>query len=288
MISAGDLSPIRSKNKAITALLPYVIWKGQDGQHKVFDVCLHAARASKNEEFLWYYIRHLPIDRLLNGGSPVSIKQAFILMSPHLAWRWDIGGHDWVQVWAAAASAVPYTDEISQSVADALLYIASNTSLQSHIPPNMWSWLRKSPLLPPVSAGRSWGSGLGVMKIVQGLGDIEILTAYLLLVLSEWESPATCLMCTLIRDHFSGIRVGYHRNKLLQHLDHVLGQLRLDLEYLQQHVPWIEEDNIQWRQGQYGELREVLLEVDKEATELLICEPSRLFILFGILNSHHS
>jgi hypothetical protein len=286
MISAGDPGPIYSKRKAITALFPYAVWQEQDGQHKVLDVCLHAARASKQRDFLWYHIRELPVGRLLNGESPVSTKQAFILMSPHLPWYQRMDGHEhWVQQWAAAASAVPYTDEIGQSVADTLLHIAYNTSLQPHIPIDMWSWLRKSPSLPPICAGRYWGSYPDVVRIVQGLGDIETLTAYLLLVWSEWQSQfAIQEMCALIRNDFSGIRMGYHRKKLLQHLDHVLGQLELGLEHLQQYDPRLREGDIQERQGQYRQLREVLLEVDREAIDALVCESSRLVVLFGLLN----
>ena len=284
MISTGNPGPIYSKHKVITALFPYAVWQEQDEQHKVLDVCLHAARASKQWDFLWYHIKQLPITRLLNGEGPVSIKHALILMSPHLKWRWNMDEH-WVQPWVVAASSVPHTDEICQSVADTLLHIASNPFLQSHIPPDMWSWLRRSPSLPPVCAGRYWGSLPHVIHLVQRLGDIEILTAYLLVVWSEWEDLATDAMHTLIRNDFSGIRMGYHRIKLLQHLDHVLGQLELGLEHLQQHNPSLSEYAIQQRQHQYGQLREVLLEVDKRAIEFLICESFRLVIPFNILNS---
>jgi hypothetical protein len=86
------------------------------------------------------------------------------------------------------------------------------TSLQPHIPIDMWSWLRKSPSLPPICAGRFYGSYSDVVRIVQGLGDIETLTAYLLLVWSEWQYQyAIDEMCALIRNDFSGIRMGYHR-----------------------------------------------------------------------------
>ena len=284
MISAGDPGPICSKRKTITALFPYAVWQEQDGQHKVLDVCLHAARASKRMDFLWYHIVQLPIAMLLNEESSASTKQAFILMSPHLSWDWGTV-ENWVQAWATAASAAPYTEEVGQSVADVLLHIAS---LQSHIPHDMWSWLRKSPSLPPVCAGRLYGSSTNTIKIVQGLGDVETLIAYLLLVWSEWEGlshSAINEMCNLIGDNLSGIKMGYYRKELLQHLDHVLGQLELGLDHLQQHIPQLNEGDIQQRQSQYEKLRKVLLEVDKEAIELLICEPSRLVILFSLLNS---
>ena len=97
-------------------------------------------------------------------------------------------------------------------------------------------------------------------------------------------------MDALIREDFSGIRMGYHRKDLLQHLDHVLEQLELGLEHLQHHDPSISEGDIQARQSQYRQLKEVLLEVDKEAidreaTDLLIGKSSRLIILLDLLNS---
>jgi hypothetical protein len=151
-------------------------------------------------------------------------------------------------MWAAAASAVPYTDETGQSVADTLLHIAFNDSLQPHMPIDMWSWLRKSPSLPPVCTGRGWGCTPDIVRIVQGLGDVEILTSYLLLVWSEWQTQyATWEMDALIKKNFSGIRMEYHQKKLLQHLDHVLGQLELGLEHLQQYTPWVGGGGIQWR-----------------------------------------
>ena len=278
MISAEDLYPIYSKRKTIAALFPYAVWQEQDRQHKVLDGCLHAARASKMRDLLWYRIGWLPIARLLNEESSVSTKQAFILMSPHLPWHERMDEH-WVQAWATAASTVPHTEEICQSVADVLLQIASNPSLQSHIPPDMWLWLRKSPSLPPICAGRYYGYRPDVIEIVQGLGDTETLTAYLLLVWSEWCIPSIDSIHALIRNDFSGISMWYHRKKLLQHLDHVLGQLELGLDHLQKHDPWFDGD-IHSRQYQYGQFREALLEVDKEAIELLICEYFRLVILF--------
>jgi len=284
MISVGHPNSIFSKCETMAALFTYAVWQEQDGQHQVFNVCLHAARASKKINFLSYHITQLPIARLLNEESSAFTKQAFILMSPHLLWRQGIDEH-WIQAWVTAVSTVPHTEEICQSVADVLLHIAYNDSLQSHIPPDMWSWLRRSPPLPPVCAGRLYGKEPHVIEIVQGLGDIETLTAYLLLVWSEWEAPipmATIKICGLIRNYFSGIRMGCYRKELLQHLDHVLGQLELGLD--NQYGQRLGEDGIQWRQYQYGQLKEVLLEVDKEAIEALTCKSSRLVIPLSLLN----
>ena len=80
--------------------------------------------------------------------------------------------------------------------------------------------------------------------------------------------------------------MGYHRKELLKHLDHVLGQLELGSEYLQQHNPSLGGYRVQWRQNQYRQLKEVLLEVDREAIDLLIGKSFRLIILLDLLNSY--
>jgi len=180
-----------------------------------------------------------------------------------------------VTLWARAACAVPCTLDIGQSVVDTLLLIASQDSLRPHIPTDMWSWLNKYPSLPSTCIGSSQGTKRTVVQTVRRLGDIEILTSYLLLVWSEWGylSPDGLEeMCALIREDFSGVGMGYHWKNLLQHLGHILGQLDLGLEHIQQHNQGFGEDDIQSMIVQYKQLKEVLLEVDKEVTDVLICE----------------
>jgi len=74
-------------------------------------------------------------------------------------------------------------------------------------------------------------------------------------------------MCTSIREEFSGIRMGQHREDLLQQLDHILGQLDLGLCHLQQYKQSLNEASIQQMKEQYGELKRVLLEVGREAID---------------------
>lgn len=236
---------------------------------------------------MWQYIEPFVII-LLNQESPISKKEAAVLVSPYLPW-WEFKDEHLVQLWAAAASAIPYTDEIGQSVVDTLLHIASNSNLQPHIPGGMWSWLNRPPSLPPVCVGRAMGSVPNVFQAVHSLRDTETLKSYLLLVWSEWDclsshwvsrlrspgflspwwEPASkkdlSEMCTLIREGFGGAGMGHHREDLLQKLDHVLGQLGLGLDNLQQHKPSLNEGKIQQMKEQYREIREVLLEVNRES-----------------------
>jgi len=160
----------------------------------------------------------------------------------------------------------------------------------------MWLWLNKCPSLPPVCVGRAGGSTPYVIQQVHDLGDTKTIKSYLLLIWSEWDclylrwgkSHSSLLdyvylvpeedrfykrgppeMCTLIKKNFGEVEMGDHRQDLLQRLNHILGQLDLGLNYLQQHKPSLSEDDIQQMKGQYGELKEVLLELDREVTILI-------------------
>ena len=231
MVEAEGHLPLRSRRKAITALLPHAVWQERKGQPEMLNTILRAARASKAMWFMWCYVNQFPSTLFLEAS-----PRAIVLVSPHFDWRRLRGRGDLVQLWAATASAVPYTEEVAQGVVDTLLQIASVGELVRYIPAHVWSWLTKRPSLPPVCEGHYDGTHAHVVEVVRGLRDIEILKSYLLLVWSEWDTPAGCdEMCTSIREDFSGIGMGHHRAELIRRLDHVLGQLDRGLEYLIQH-----------------------------------------------------
>ena len=278
MITAANAEAIYSKRKAITAFFPHAIWREKNGQHRMLDTFIHTARASQDPRFMWCWI--IPhVATLLERESSVSLKWAAVLVSPHLLWWGSATGWHMIQPWAEASFIVPYTDEIGYSVVDTLLRIASNDSLRPYIPIWMWSWLNRCPRLPPVCTGRYLGSTWGVGKTVQELMSIETLKSYLLLIWSEWD----CLydvgyhgMCAMLRKDFSGTVAGQHREDLLQHLNHILGQLDLGLEHLQQCKPSLDRSTFQRMKEQYGKLKEVLVEVGVVASS---CKSSRLVVL---------
>ena len=278
MVKAAHPDMIYLRRKAITAFLPHAIWQEKNGQHKILDTFLHTTRASQDPRFMWCWIIPL-FATLLDRESTVSLKQAAILMSPHLLWWGSATSGHMIQLWAGAALTVPYTSGIGYSVVDTLLRIASNGSLRPHIPLRMWSWLNKHPHLPPVSTGRYLGSVEGVVQTVRSLVNTETLKSYLLLIWSEWDylyDEGYHEMHALLREDFNGPGMVHHRGDLLQHLDHILGQLDLGLEYLQQHKPRLNGSDLQQMEEQYGKLKEVLLKVDRIA---LTCKHSRLIIL---------
>lgn len=125
---------------------------------------------------------------------------------------------------------------------------------------SVWQWLIKRPGLPPVCRGRDVGTTTRVIDAVRDPRDIEILTSYLLI---DWsESDSFCKMRTSILEDFRGLGMCRHRADLVQHLDHVLGQLDRGLEYLKLHNPDLDEGFLQAMIYQHRKLRETLLEMN--------------------------
>ena len=284
MAQAEDPDQIESKHKAIFTLFPYAVQQEQSGDNRMVDALLAIIKVPSSRIFMFMA---QPIAMLLGKADPNFPNRLMTLMSPYADWEL-VSNTDTVTQWAAAASAVPYTEEVCQSVVDTLLHIASVAKLQPHIPTNIWAWLKKQPSLPPVCYGRWEGAQCGVVRRVRELGDVEILEAYFLLVWSEWNviyPDGLTEMCTSIREDLCGIGMGRHREVLVGRLDHVLGQLDSGSGHLRQHNPILNEYHIQTARGDYRELKEVLLEMDREALEILTSTPLRLTNLFGLLTT---
>ena len=210
------------------------------------------------------------IPALFNGNSP----RTTLLASHHTNWLALIYGYkpltsgheNLISRWAAAVSAVPYTEEVGQSVVHTLLSIANTGILLPHIPIHMWAWLERVSSLPPKCLGRTLGTERNIVRHVRALGDIKIFKSYLLLVWSEWDCPWPCgvsEMCTSIRSDFSGIEMQYHRIVLIKRLDHVLGQIGRGLGYIRQHKPWMNGQLLQEAKKQYKMLKRVLIAADR-------------------------
>jgi len=304
MAGAPRRDSIRSKCKAVTALFPYAVWRGRDGQRGLLGTLFQLfgamvwqgqdevaslfslrAMASDRRAFMWHCVEPL-VAVLLNEESPISLKQAAILASPYLPWKDFTNNEHLLQLWAMAAPEVPYTNDIGQSVVDTLLWIANDASPRLHIPVGMWSWLNKRPSLPPVCLGRFYGFTQDAMRAVRTLKDVEILKSYLLLIWSEWDEPwwvGFSEMCALLREDFGGIGMGHHREDLLRRLDYVLGRLDLGPEHLH---PKLTAHLIWCLRKRYEKLRDVLREVDGEAKISLIRELNPgLIVFFGPLTT---
>jgi len=86
-----------------------------------------------------------PIAMRLDEASPSSPRWAVTLILPYTEWESRYHPNT-VAGWARAALAVPYTEKVGQNVIDALLWIASDYSLQPFIPVEIWALFRSGHL----------------------------------------------------------------------------------------------------------------------------------------------
>jgi hypothetical protein len=273
MAGVPSTDPIfQSKRKATSAIFPYAARLAQNGQRGMIEAILHVASKSPSGGFMWRRIERY-ITSWFDVSSPPSLDQAITVASTSVDWIDGSYAQGAVARWAAAAFGAPYSEGVGQAVVDALLHIAYRTTLRPYIPIEIWAWLKIRPTLPHVCRGRYLGSAPAVVRHVRGLGDIEILKSYFLLVWSEWNPPyafhfesGLAEMEIVIREKLCGIAMRRHREDLVERLDHVLGQLDRGLEYFKQHNPRIGEEQIARAREQYGELKGVLMEVDSEAS----------------------
>ena len=290
MIEAADLNPILRKRKAISALFPYAVYLARDGQQGMADTFLRVARASNSNyrEFMWGCVGPCIVPLLGKPTTP-SLDSIIILASHRVPWYSSRVDKDTVARWAAMTSAIPYTEEVGQSVVDALLQIASVGSLRPHIPIGIWAWLKRRPSPYPECWGRRIGIEEDIVYHVRALGDIEILKSYFLFIWSEWypieyprEPGPLREMLTSIREDFDGVGMWRHRKELINRLDHILGQLDLGLKHLKLRKPSLDDYDVRRAKEQYGELKKLLLEVDGEAMNILT-RASLKSVLFGLL-----
>ena len=273
MIEDSNRDLIFSKRKAISALFPYAISLEQSGYSRMTDVILSAARVSYFGKFMWHRVQPY-VTALFDKEIPPSLNRVVVLASPYVAWDDVLDGKQAVIRWAAAISAVPYTEEVGQSVVDALLQIAALDSLRPHIPMESWVFLKKVSSLPPVCRGRTGVNQARVVHHIRGLGDIEILKSYFLLVWSEWkflQEFAIRAMVTSIREDFGGVGMQHHREDLIGRLDDILQELDRGPEYLKQHRPSMDFFGFAAAITGYTKLKAELREGDRKVVSTPAC-----------------
>ena len=275
-----DTSLLESKLKAIAALFPYAMCLEKSGQGDMVDTILRVARASDSVLSWHHVLTHTTA--LFDESTPPSLNRAITFVSPYIPWHLPaLDAENAVVRWAAAASTVPYSDEVGQSVAETLLRILEHDSLLEHIPINVWGLLKNRPSPSPVWRVRFSGCRSSVVSHVRGLGDIEILKSYLLLIFSEWSSlqfGGPRELGALILEDLGGIGNWCHREDLIKHLDDVQRQLDCGLEHFKQLCPGTHEKAIQMRNMRYGYLKKWLLRVDRGAVKTLTRMPPRLIL----------
>jgi len=301
MARVENLDQIKSKRKAIIAVFPFAAWRERGGDHRMVDAFSGVFRVPDVVRFM-----ARPIATLLKEECPDYPDWIVTLVSPHIDWGTSGLNGNAVAWWAAAALAVPYTEEVCQRVVDALLQISSVGDLNPHISVDLWAWLKRQSSLPPVCSRRSAGTTYEAVRKVRELGNVEILKSYLLLVWSEWvfiPPSGFTEMRTSIREDLAGIGMGRHREILVEGLDRVIAgiwmerhwevlaeRLSFDIQPFDREAGRYSRDNmfagafrVLEASRQWGELKEVLLKVDRRALKVLTSTPLGLVNSFNLL-----
>jgi hypothetical protein len=266
LITEKLAAPYEEKYKAITALVPYAIFLGRGGHQGMIDAILDVITPPDFGKLVWKRVTPY-LTTLFDESSPPPLDRAVTLMAPYVPWDGKLHDRHTVAKWAAAALAVPYTEDIGCSVVNALLQIAFVDSLRPHIPIELWAWLKKLPPLPPMCPGLFVGRKEVVVRYVRQLGDIEILKSYFLLIWSEWNFLFTSGLDEMrisVGQDFCAIESKQHREDLLERLDYVLGELDRGFGYIVKYKPGIDQYQLQRAKLHYRTLREVLLGVERE------------------------
>ena len=208
------------------------------------------------------------IAALLRGPTPPSLDRTTVLLSRYLPsgfWNKSV-----ISKWVAVVSTIPYSEEVGRSVVDTMLQIASIDDLRPHIPIGVWAWLKKEPSLPPVCLGRSRGAERNVIRHVRGLGDLDLLKSYFLLVWSEWDTLSESgleEMKDSIAEDLGGIWMQHHRWDLTRRLCFVFGALCNRIVHVRSREGdrWVYPPGIKMRISQNHALRRILGELDRKA-----------------------
>ena len=228
---------ILSKRKAISALFPYAISLARGGDQTMTDAVFRAVKASRSHRVVWHRVRPYT-DNLLDKPIPHSLDRFAVLFSPYVLWGRKLDPANQVSRWADAALATPYTEEVGQSIVEALLNIVSAHHLRPYIPRDAWELLKKRPSLPPYDLRRELVIG-DTVRHIRGLGDIEVLKSYFLIIWSERArhiSSSRQEVLASIKEDFGKAETRHHRGDLVRRLDYVLEELGREWELIEQGV----------------------------------------------------
>jgi hypothetical protein len=221
MAEAADQDLIFSKRKAISALSMSVVSLEGDRQLRLGNAILRAIRALRETWPMWAVVRPYTA-ALFRGPNSPSMDSVIVLLSPYTGWNDRLHDKNDVIRWAAAASAVPYTEEVGQLVVATLTQVMDcNSRLRPHVPIEILPW-SKMLSTPPHLKGHLPITDR-IVRHIRGLEDAEVFKSYLLLAWSEY-SPTSGIaeMEDSVREDFSGIGMWGHRKDLIQRLDWVI------------------------------------------------------------------
>ena len=223
---------------------------------------------------------------------PMQLKYATLAAFQHRLWIVTKASDAGVmmQHWIAAAFGLPDTEDVRKSVVETLLQMAYDDELRPHIPVVAWEWLKKRPVLRREGPTISRRTSEGFFETVRNLGDIGVITSYLLLVWSEWnnlDDRDREEMQRLIREQLDGIHAAGYRADLVRRLDHILPQFDRGWESVYPPGYFTDDETFMRAKEWYEGFRRDLLQLDEETSKILAGTLPRAVTGFRLLMHMH-
>jgi len=267
-------------HKAISTLFVYATRREQDGDPRLMTAFLNVGRHfPQSSRWVRYHIGAV-MSELLEEESSNLQKRAAVLAAPSMPQSWkfaeDKGG--FINSWLSAVDRVKEIGGVTEGAVRVSFDMAWDDEWRPHMTPEAWALLKWGHQGRHLYwKGDPWIVGnAGVIPAVRSLGNIEILTSFLILTwlgLDAVSSEVTDQMCVALWEEY-GIGKDVYRGELLRCLDRVLehfdrmqyGLTSTDkLWYLRSNSAIFNSEDIGSRLDAYVRLRKELLDVERAA-----------------------
>jgi len=265
--------PSRPNPEVIHLLFWYAVRQERGGDTGLFDAILNLTEWITAQLSSFHELWHLSASKMCTYGS----LRAAVLAGPNIYWEQgqSMDNQGLISKWAAGISVSPHTEEVAGRVVDTLFRIAAIPHLLPFIPADAWSWLKDRPSQPPAHRDLFWRCNRNIVRTVRELGDIGILTSYLIIIWS-WRVFINLSGFAEVRmsicEDLKGINMGYHRAELIQLLD----SISINQPSVRSGAALA--NYIRITGAMYQEFKRMLQEVDRNANEILIKRMPSSFI----------
>jgi len=223
--------PISPQHKAISTLFVYATRREQDGDPRLLTAFLRVAKDFPQSSNWIRYPFGAAVSELLGKESSNLQKRAAVLAAPLMpqSWKFIEDKGEFINAWLSAVHRVKEMGGVTEGAIRMSFDMVWDNEWRPHMTPEVWALLKRG--------HRTWTlywkghpfvvEGAGVIPAVRSLGDVEILTSFLILTWSGLDvvpDELTDQMCAALREEY-GIGGDAYREELLQCLDCALEHL---------------------------------------------------------------
>jgi len=218
-------------HKAITTLFVYATRREQDGDPRLLAAFLKVSRHFPQPSSWLRYRIGAVMSELLEEESSNLQKRAAVLAAPSVPQSWkpveDKGG--FINSWLSAVDRVKEMGDVTEGAIRMSFDMAWDDEWRPHMTPEAWALLKWDHQGRPLywKGAPLIVESTEVIPAVRSLGDVEILTSFLILTwlgLDAVSDEMTDQMCVVLWEEY-GIGKDVYRGELLRCLDRVLEYL---------------------------------------------------------------